>query len=219
MAMTARRSFDHSMGKYQQLFVNKSVAIITAWRGVLKDANGQPYPEVERRHRNEVANESLAVNIRQRGLSHYPVVGAGQEEEGDQVVVCKEMSFIVEPVGTMNEQNFIGHIQQLLFNPTGEAGHGPFPHTQWGATVKLPSDPMAFTLSSGGSVASDPADYTVVDDIGDSARPRQPADRFYTQMKYGPRAALAMMDQYDQAGDVGNIVGLPGQRFHIADVP
>jgi len=215
--MTARRSFKHSMAKFETQTVPKPVAILTAWRGTLLDANGKPYSESARRQRNDAANEALVANLRRRGLSHYPVVGAGQEDDDGLIVMKKENSFVVEPLGSMSEQAFIDHIQQLLFNPTGEAGNGPFPHTQWGAIVKLPSNPQAFLLHHDATLPASPADYRVVDFIGNTARPRQ-GEPFYTQMKYGPRADASMLDAFDQPDDVGNIAGQLGQRFTIRDV-
>jgi hypothetical protein len=59
------------------------VAILTAWRGELPDASGQPYPEPVRRRLNDEANRRLAAEVRRRDLSIVPVVGAGQEEGED----------------------------------------------------------------------------------------------------------------------------------------
>jgi hypothetical protein len=69
--MAARRSLKRSMGKYEPQTVTKPVATLTAWRGRLLDPGGQPYPETERRRRNDAANAKLAANIQRRGLSHY----------------------------------------------------------------------------------------------------------------------------------------------------
>jgi hypothetical protein len=80
--MTARRSFKHTMGKFEPQMVDKPVAILTAWRGALIDPKtAQLYPEDERRRRNDRANELLKTNFRRRGLSFYPVVGAGQQQD------------------------------------------------------------------------------------------------------------------------------------------
>ena len=144
--MAARRSLRRSMGKYEPEMVGKPVATLTAWRGKLLDPSGHPFPEAERRRRNEAANVRLAANIQRRGLSHYPVVGAGQEVVGGIQTVNKESSFIVQAHGTMPESVFLDHIRELLFNPTGEPGRGPFRHMQYGAIVKLPGDPQAYLL-------------------------------------------------------------------------
>ena len=118
------------------------MAILTAWRGELPDASGQAPPRGRRRKLNDEANRKLAANVRRRGLSIVPVVGAGQEEGEDGVLTAnRENSYIVQPVGEMGETEFLAHIKDLLHNPTGEPGRGPYPHTQWGGVVKLPSQP------------------------------------------------------------------------------
>ncbi len=215
------------MGKYEPQTVRKPVVTLTAWLGRLLDPSGYPYPEPERRRRNEAANERLKANIRRRGLSYYPVVGAGQEPLPNGIIaVNKEHSFIVQPQDTMPEDVFLDHIRELLFNPTGEPGSGPFVHTQFGAVVKLPGDRQAFLLRhAGGITPTAPPDYNLVDPLGDSAERRLQQERYYTQMRYGPRAEPAMMDLLDQPGDVGNPppgtkkpgAGLPGNRFTIKD--
>lgn len=226
--MAARRSFNRSMGKFELQVVNKPIAILTTWRGTLLDANGQPYPEAIRRRLNDKANKLLKANNRRRGLSAYPVVGAGQEQDAQgNWTANRENSFIVQPVGdSMDEDTFRNHIRELLFNPTGEAGNGPFTHTQDAATVKLPSQSQAFLLMCpDGQSPIGPQSYTVERLIGDSAFPRTPLDDYFTQMKYGPRADPGMMDQHDRPDDVGNPrpgmgkpgAGLPGQRFAIKD--
>jgi hypothetical protein len=226
--MSARRSFQRSMGKYEPQTVKKPVATLTAWRGRLTDPGGQPYPEKETRRRNEAANKKLAAMLRMRGLSHYPVVGAGQETVLGVQMVNKEGSFIVQPQGIMPEGDFLDHIRELLFNPTGEAGGGPFAHTQYGAIVKLPSDPQAHLLHHpDGMTPTGPQDYTEMVALGDAAARRLQQEPYYTQMRYGPRADLGMMDHLDRPGDVGNPrpgtgkpgAGLPGKRFTIKDRP
>ena len=212
--MAARRSFTRSMGKFVPQIVVKPIAILTACRGILLDPSDHPYPELERRRLNDEANELLKAHIRHRGLSYYPVVGAGQEE---WMTVNKENSLVVQPVGQLTDAAFIAHIQQLLFNPTDGQGAGPFVHTQWGALMKLPSNPQAFTLFHTGQTPTGPQDYSLVKPEGDSAQPRVHNEPFYTQMKFGPRADPAMMDPLDRAGDVGNIDGQPGKRFCIID--
>ena len=138
----ARRSFSRTLAKFDPTPANKPVAILTAWRGELRDASGKPHPETMRRRLNDEANRKLVANVRRRGLSIVPVVGAGQEEgEDGTLAVNREESYIVQPVGEMGEKEFLGHIKDLLHNPTGEPGRGPYSHTQWGGVVKLPSQP------------------------------------------------------------------------------
>jgi hypothetical protein len=225
--MTARRSFEHSLGKFETRVVDKPIAILTAWRGTLLDQNGQVYAEADRRRKNDEANELLKVNIRHRNLSFHPVIGAGQEQDEQGVTtVNKENSLVVQPVGQLTEAAFITHIQELLYNPTAEQGGGPFEHTQWGALVKFPSNPQAFVLHYDGvGPPTGPQDYSQMDPKGVSAEPRLQQEPEYTQMRYGPRADPAMLDQYDQPGDVGNPrpntgkpgAGQPGMRFRIAN--
>ena len=224
--MAARRSLRRSMGKYEPEMVGKPVATLTAWRGKLLDPSGHPFPEAERRRRNEAANVRLAANIQRRGLSHYPVVGAGQEVVGGIQTVNKESSFIVQAHGTMPESVFLDHIRELLFNPTGEPGRGPFRHMQYGAIVKLPGDPQAYLLHHpDGITPTGPQDYTEMDSLGDSAERRLRREPYYTQMRYGPRADADMRDDLDRPDDVGNPrpgtgrpgAGLPGKRFAITD--
>lgn len=215
----ARRSFKHSMGKFEPQVVDKPIAILTAWRGTLHDRNGQPYPEAVRRRVNDKANELLKANIRRRGLSFYPVVGAGQELIQGITTMNKENSFIVQPVGKIDYDDFRNHVRELLFNPTGEPGNGPFVHTQYSAIIKLPNDAQAYELHFPDTMKAPtgPQDYTEMDPKGDSAVPRVQQEPGYTQMKYGPRADPAMMDALDQPGDVGDIGGLPGKRFTVKD--
>jgi hypothetical protein len=157
-------------------------------------------------------------NIRRRGLSYYPVVGAGQEEKDGEIRMNKECSLVVQPVGRMTEGEFLDHIRQLLYNPTGEEGRGPFSHTQWGAVVKLPDLPEAFLFHQSSDPPTSPADYRIGDFIGGSAGPRR-GEPAYSQMKFGPRATPAMMDPFDSPDDLGNIQGQPGRRFTVKDKP
>ena len=222
----ARRSFTRTLNKYGPEVVDKPVATMTAWRGELLGPRGLPYPEAVRRKLNDEANRGLVANLKRRGLSSFPVVGAGQEADklGD-ITVNKENSVIVQPVGEMGEQEFLDHIRQLLYNPTGERGPGPFAHTQWGALVKLPSFPEAFLLYHEGEKPSGPQDYTAMEPLGRSAGPRLRQEPTYSQMKYGPRADPAMVDRYDRPGDVGNLrpgskkagAGSPGRRYTVKD--
>jgi hypothetical protein len=215
--MAARRSFARSLGKFLPRSVDKPVATLTAWRGELLDPEGRPYPEAARKRVNTEANLKLMANIRRRGLSYYPVVGAGQEAKDGEVHMNREMSLVVQPVGTMTEDEFIAHLRQLLFNPTGERGRGPFAHTQWGAVIKLPGLPEAFLFHQATDPPRSPADYRIGEFIGGSAGPRtgEPA---YTQLRYGPRATPAMTDPLDRPDDVGNIKGRPGRRFTVRGV-
>ncbi len=216
------------MGKFETLVVDKPVAILTAWRGTLvNQSTGQPYSEAIRRRVNDEANEFLKANIQRRGLSFYPVVGAGQEQGAQgNWTVNRENSFIVQPVGQMDDNTFRDHIRELLFNPTNQPGNGPFINTQDAAIVEFPSQQQAFLLKyPDGQSPVGPQSYTVERAIGDSAFPRTPLDDYFTQMKLGPRALAGMTDQHDQPGDVGNPrpgtgkpgAGLPGQRFVIKD--
>jgi hypothetical protein len=157
------------------------------------------------------------------------VVGAGQEQDDQgNWTVNKENSLVVQPAGKMAEDDFENHNRELLFDPTDEQGkghQGPFPHSQWGALMKLPSDPEFYTLFHVGQTPTGPWDYVLTKREGDTAVPRLGQERYCTQMKYGPRADPAMMDPLDQPGDVGNPrpgtgkpgAGLPGKRFTIAN--
>lgn len=224
--MTARRSFDHTMEKYRPPDVKKPVAILTAWRGrdQLLDPGGRPYPEPVWRHLNDVANQKLTENLKRRGLSYYPVIGAGQEFAHGRWSVNREKSFVVQPIGPMPDDEFENHIRELLFNPTHEPGAGPFQHTQDAAAVKLCRNQQAFLLAHpDGQPPVDPQSYTIERDLGNSADRRTPQDDYFTQMLYGRRADPSMMDQHDKPDDIGNPppgkpgVGLPGQRFAIKD--
>jgi hypothetical protein len=216
--MAARRSFARSLGKFLPQVVDRPVAILTAWRGELLDPNGRPYPEPVRRKLNDEANLRLAANIRRRGLSYYPIIGAGQEEKDGEIKVNKENSFVVQPVGRMTEDEFVEAIRQLLFNPTGEQGRGPFTHTQWGAAIKLPGMPEAFLFHQTDDPPRRPADYHLGEFIGGSAGPRR-GEPAYTQMRFGPRATPGMMDPLDHSNDMGSIQGQPGRRFTVRDKP
>ncbi len=216
------------MGKFQQRIVDEPIAILTAWRNdLVNPQTKQPYAERQRRRVNDQANERLKENLRRRGLSFYPVVGAGQEQDAQgNWTANRENSFLVQPIGSMSEDDFRNHIRELLFNPTGEQGKGPFPHTQDAATVKLPGAAQAFLLKCpDGQFPVGPQSYSVERAIGGSAEERTAQDDYFTQMKYWPRATPAMMDLQDQPDDVGNPrpgtgkpgAGLPGKRFVIKD--
>ena len=212
----ARRSFSRTLAKFDSTPANKPVAILTAWRGELPDASGKPQPEAVRQRLNDEANRKLAANVRRRGLSIVPVVGAGQEEGEDGTLTAnREDSYLVQPVGEMTEKEFLGHIKDLLHNPTGEPGRGPYPHAQWGGLVKLPSQPRAFIVHQQGDPIG-PEGYHIGDHLGTTARPRK-AEPYYTQMKYGPRASNPMMDDLDKPDDLGTIKGSPGRRFTLGN--
>ena len=172
------------------------------------------YPEVVRRKLDDEANRKLTAVVRRRGLSIVPVVGAGQEEGEDGTLTAnREESFIVQPVGVMPEKEFLDHINQIFYNPTGEPGRGPFAHTQWGGLVKLPSQPRAFIIHQQGDPTA-PKDYRVGDHLRTTARPRR-TEPYYTQMKFGPRASDSMLDDLDKPDDLGTIKGRPGRRFTL----
>ena len=95
--------------------MDKPIAILPAWRGVLYDpATGQPHAEAVRRRLNDEANKLLKANIRRRGLSFYPVVGAGQEQDAQgNWTANRENSYIVQPVGdNMDEDTFLNHVRK-----------------------------------------------------------------------------------------------------------
>ena len=210
----ARRSFSRTLAKFDSTPANKPVAILTAWRGELTDSFGTPHPEAIRRKLNDQANRKLAANVRRRGLSIVPVVGAGQEEGEDGTLTAnREASFLIQPVAEMPEKEFLAHIKDLLHNPTDEPGRGPYPHTQWGAALKLPSQPRAFIVHQSGTPTG-PEDYHIGDHFGTTARPRK-AEPYYSQLKYGPRASDSMMDALDKPDDLGTIKGRPGRRFTL----
>jgi hypothetical protein len=212
----ARRSFTRTLSKFDALRSNKPVAILTAWRGELPDDSGKPHPEATRRRLNDEANRRLAAEVRRRGLSIVPVVGAGQEEgEDGTLTVNRENSYIVQPVGEMSEKEFLSHIKSILYNPTGEPGRGPYPHTQWGGVVKLPSQPRAFLVHQQGDPTG-PEDYRIGDHLGTTALPRK-SEPYYTQMKFGPRASDSQLDMLDKQDDLGTIRGRPGRRFTLGD--
>jgi len=210
----ARRSFTRTLAKFDSTPVRKPVAILTAWRGELPDASGRPHAEAVRRKLNDQANRRLTAEVRRRGLSIVPVVGAGQEEGEDGTLTAnREASYIVQPVGEMSEKEFLNHIKSILYNPTGEPGRGPYLHSQWGGVVKLPSQSRAFIVHQQGHPTG-PEDYRIGDHLGTTARPRK-AEPYYTQLKYGPRASDSMMDDLDKPDDLGTIKGRPGRRFTL----
>jgi hypothetical protein len=216
--MSARQSFSRTMGKFEQEKADRLYAIMTAWRGELKDSAGNPVPEPVRIKMNDEANRKLMQQLSDRGLSFYPVIGAGQEEKGGKVSMAKERSFVISPRHKeMKETEFLNHIRELLYNPTGEGGPGPFPHTQYGATVKLPSKDKAMILHyPDGTTPASPRDYINMDPIGSSAVVRR-EEPFYTQMAQGPRMMPQPPDPLDRPEDIGGLP--PGRRFTVTDKP
>jgi hypothetical protein len=166
-------------------------------------------------------------NLIHRDLSYIPLIGVGQEMGDNGVLVTsRERSFLIEPIAGMAEQVFFNHVQEILFNPTGEPGNGPFDHTQYCALVKLSSHPQAFLLSHVGTAPTGPQDYAQRDDQGNSATARLLKQHYYTQLEFGARATPAMIDATDQPDDIGNPrpgtgkqgAGQPGKRFVIQDM-
>jgi hypothetical protein len=204
----ARRSLKRNLDKWAT-GINRPVAIITAFQG------GSD-PE-SRLVANRIANRSLVDDIKQAGLSFYPVKGAGQEIRKllwkiPYVVASEEESFVVQPRSAeMAEEQFVAVIQQLLGK-----------YNQYAAAVKLPSTPQAFLLQQDGTKQ----------DIGAGAGPRTNQDAYYTQLRAGKRADDLMTSPWEREGEPNPIKRAvnwlrgdprlnrptdkkPGQRFTI----
>src|SRR5262249_27573370 len=114
--MAARRSFHRSLGKFEPQFVDKPVAILTAWRGEVALAD------------NRKANARLGADLQTSNLGFYPVKGAGQEERSWlfgrflYVVPSSEESFVVQPRADMSEGAFVSVIQGLLHSTLAKNG-------------------------------------------------------------------------------------------------
>ena len=172
--MASRRSLLRTMLKF--IDASKPAAILTAFRGKLFD-DGKLLGEKERLKRNRQANRHLQINLKQRKLSYFPVKGVGQEEdEFGGITHTNEESFVVQPIENMDEQQFLDHIREILFDPIGDPQH-----RQWGAVVKLPSLENGFLLHQTEKGANSPSDYTGVTEIG-TARPATPDDIYKTRV-------------------------------------
>lgn len=175
--MAARRSFARSMGKFKPQ-ATKPVAILTAFRGERSLAD------------NRAANAALANDLQQLDLGFYPVYGMGQEEKERlfgwirYVLPSDEESFLVQPTGEMPEEVFEATVRNLLQK-----------YGQYGAMVKLPSTAQAFLLPPVGE-----RDYQ-----GSEIGPRTPEDRYYSQLKSGPRADSNMLSPWEIRGERGPI--------------
>lgn len=180
VAEAARKSLAHSMNKFNN--AKKPTAILTAFR---RDFDKKD---------NREANKQLEGLFRGYGLSFYPVIGAGQENENGIERIAKEESFVVSPISQMEENQFLEIIKRLLYSPTGLGTS----HAQWGALIKLPSRPKAFLLHHNAEVLSSPNDYNQQDDVGAKARPRTSSDPYFSELEKGPEAAPSMKSPADQ---------------------
>jgi hypothetical protein len=172
--MAARRSFAHSMGKWQQP-VDKPIAILTAFRADQILAN------------NRARNVALANDMQQLDLGFYPLLGRGQEDFpalfGLVRVVqpSSEESFVVQPQGEMSEEVFEATIRGLLQK-----------YEQYGAIMKLPSTPQAFLLRT----ADGSREYK-----GSEVGATTPKDDYYSQLRAGPRADTSMLSPWEIRGE------------------
>jgi len=181
--MSARRSLGHTLAKFRsQIDQGRPVAVLTAFRGDLRDTKGGLLTPETMLQRNRKANKALEREVSSRGMSFYPVVGYGQEEDkiSGNVGVTREESYLIQPIASMDDDTFLTHIKELLFNAKNKE------HQQWGAAVKLPSDSEAFLLHHGGN-PSTIADYNQRQSLGVSAHVRRPDEPYYTQMATGPK--------------------------------
>lgn len=193
---SARKSLARTMGKFQTS-PNKPLAILTAFRGDFD------------LKKNRSANKQLEMLFKLSGLSFYPVIGAGQENEGGIQRISKEESYVVSPINDMDEPTFINTIKKLLYSPDGVGTE----HAQWGALVKLPSRSKAFLLHHDEEgKPNSPDDYDQEVPLGKSARPRRgkemkvkwrgqeyptSPDLHFTQMTKGPQASSTMKGDVD----------------------
>lgn len=206
--MAARRSFSRTLSKFaSKIDSSKPVAVLTAFRADLAHPEGKPLDHQAKLVANRAANRRLEAEIMQQGMSFYPVIGAGQEEDKatGKVTSQTEESYIVQPIANMDEEQFVSRIRRLLFSE-----HDPA-HRQWGAAIKLPSEPQAFLLHHAGDAHS-PSDYNLKDKIGSTAKPRNAGNPYFTQMKKGPAAADSMM-----LGAEKDVKPKPRRRFTIGD--
>jgi hypothetical protein len=193
LEMSARRSFAHTLAKFRdRIDVHRPVAVLTAFRGDLSDDKGKPLTGEPLLARNRKANKALERELAVRGFSYYPVMGVGQEESKSTglVGVTREESFIIQPILRMNDETFLTHVKELLFNAKNRE------HQQWGAAVKLPTDPIAFLLHHSGEPQSI-ADYNQRTPLGASARVRR-NEPYYTQMVKGPKRDFVIGGEQDE---------------------
>ncbi len=183
--MAARRSFAHSMGRWQQQAVNKPIAILTAFRQDLRDAGGRRITDrLTRLVQNRARNRELVNNLIDNDLGFYPVIGLGQEDQRllglfPYRIAANEESFVVQPKGDMSEDDFLDIIQQLV-NDFGQTG----------ATVKVPSSNQAFVLRGDGSRDDPPLGSTsasiIIAPLSGCSRPMIKASRVDFPEPEGP---------------------------------
>ena len=106
----------------------------------------------------------------------------------------------------MAEKEFLDHIKDLLYNPTGEPGRGPFAHTQWGGVVKLPSQPRR---SSSINRATRTGPRGLPDRRSSGGDRPAPKERTLLHpVEVRPEGlGFAMMDPLDKPDDLGTIKG------------
>lgn len=218
--MSARKSFWRTVSKFSNLIDQKKpLAIITSFRGDLTDDKGEFLDDNQKLTKNRKANKILEKNISSKGLSYYPIIGVGQEESDTGGLVGRtEESYIVQPINHMNEEEFIKHIQELLFQKD-------YPeHQQWGGVVKLPSDPNAYFIQRSQTPATHPSQYDIKNNIGPDIRFRKKldldlpddhpdqGDRYFSQMSQGTAASDSMLDDFEKQQRF-----LPRKRFALFD--
>ena len=182
----ARRCFWRNLSKWGAAGqVAKSAALLTAFVEEPTDAEGRiAANRYERQRLNRARNESLKADLAAHGLSYYPVIGAGQTQRRilgiPFVTASDEESFVVQPRGTMEDDQFQNIIRQLLAK-----------YEQYAAAVRLKSNPVAFLLLQDGEPIP----------LGTSAEPRMPGEPYYTALGCGPRATDAMLDTWELRGE------------------
>ena len=182
----ARRSLRHNLSKWGAGGpIAKPVALLTAFIEQPQGADGTvPSDSSQKRLLNRRRNDNLRADLAGLGLSYYPVIGAGQSQRRilwfSYIVPSEEESFVVQPRGEMQEEEFLNAIRQLLIQ-----------YDQYAAAVRIPSDPMAFLLLQSGERIP----------LGTSAEPRQPGEPYYTALMKGPRAEDAMLDAWELHGE------------------
>ena len=180
---------------------------------------GKPHPEAMRRKLNDEANRKLAANVRRRGLSIFPVVGAGQEEGKDWRPHRQQGGQLHRPAGRRDAREGVpGPHQGLLHNPTGRARQRPVPSYPMGRRGQAPEPAQGVHRPSTGRNPTGPEDYRIGDHLGATAAPGKTRTLLHA-VAVRPEGLGFDDGPAGQAGRPGYDQGETWTKIHLGRVP